>query len=109
VSFLLRISLKSQSALLSLTDMTTVLSARQPDISYHPDFEGYQARTRQRLETEKLEKALPDGFPEKLESPLVWDATSFNGEEWVYKLNIQELQEIDRALHSFKGILYILL
>lgn len=45
--------------------------AGQPDIGYTPDYDKYLARVQKRLATEKLDKSLPQGFPQKLESDLV--------------------------------------
>src|SRR3954452_13854630 len=64
-------------------------SAIQPNISYEPDFEKYQNRTKRRLASEDTSQALPDGFPQQLKSDLVWDASDFpqvgsGNEPWVY-------------------------
>ena len=78
---------------------------RQPDIQYHPDYEKYKERTRQRKETETLQTTLPAGFPQKLVSPLVWEGSEVvKGENWIYHLKDAELEEVDAALKSFKGI-----
>jgi bacteriocin-like protein len=79
-------------------------SAVQPDIAYAPDFAKYEARTKKRLATEKLEKqTLPAGFPSRLESDFVWDGDSVKGTyEWVHELNDKELAEIEGALEHFK-------
>ncbi|EWG51907.1 hypothetical protein FVEG_10760 [Fusarium verticillioides 7600] len=45
----------------------------QPDISYHPDWDNYQARVACRAQTEDLTKSLPEGFPKELKGDLVWD------------------------------------
>jgi hypothetical protein len=84
-------------------------SVVQPDISYHPDFEKYQTRSKQRVQTEKISKTLPDGFPEKLESSLVWEGKDLSNveegkEEWLYKLSVEQLDEIDAALKHFKSL-----
>jgi hypothetical protein len=83
---------------------TVSLSAVQPDIAYAPDFDKYQARTKRRLAREKLEKALPAGFPSKLEGDFVWDGDSvIHGTyEWVYQLKENEIVEIEVALQHFK-------
>ncbi|KAJ6089771.1 hypothetical protein N7467_004987 [Penicillium canescens] len=84
-------------------------SAIQPDISYEPDFEKYQNRTKRRLASEDTSQALPDGFPQQLKSDLVWDASDYpqvgsGNEPWVYNLTAVELEEIDQALAHFKGL-----
>lgn len=78
--------------------------ARQPDISYTPDFNKYQTRIKQRLATEKLKsRPLPPGFPDKLHSDLVWEddglADRYN---WTYELNAEEVEELEDALKHFK-------
>lgn len=75
----------------------------QPDIAYTPNFDSYQARVQRRRETEKLEKSLPPGFPQKLVSNLVWDGKDLaNKYDWNYVLTDSDLKEIDEALHHFK-------
>jgi hypothetical protein len=78
-------------------------SVGNPDIAYLPDWEKYQARTKKRLATEKLDQSLPAGFPSKLKSDLVWDGESIQGQyEWVYELNADDLVEVEEALQHFK-------
>ena len=75
----------------------------QPDISYAPDFEKYQARTKQRLASGNLNSGLPEGFPRKLDSDLVWEGKDLEGAfQWVYELSEAEIQEIEDALKHFK-------
>ncbi len=83
---------------------TVSLPAAQPDISYTPDFGKYQARTKRRLATEKLDlQPLPPGFPSKLESDFVWDGESVIGKyDWVYTLSGNEIAELEEALAYFK-------
>lgn len=77
----------------------------QPDIQYAPDRAKYHARTQSRKQNEALQKSLPAGFPERLESPLVWDGKEVEKQEdWVYQLSNTHLDELDAALKSFKGI-----
>ncbi|KAF5330692.1 hypothetical protein D9619_006049 [Psilocybe cf. subviscida] len=79
----------------------------QPDIQYHPDYSKYVARTARRLaEHPNLPNLpLPSGFPDKVEGPIVWKGEDWTSEEqWVYKLSDAELQEIDEAVHHFKGL-----
>ncbi len=75
----------------------------QPDISYLPDHDKYLARIKKRLETEKLDKSLPPGFPQKLESELVWDGNTLaESYDWNYVLTEADIEEIDAALKHFK-------
>lgn len=79
--------------------------AKQPQIEYHPNEEQYRARTTRRLaENPSLTKsALPKGFPQKVESPLVWEGKDFKDEsEWVYELTHDQLKEIDDAVKHFR-------
>ncbi|KND86428.1 hypothetical protein TOPH_08915 [Tolypocladium ophioglossoides CBS 100239] len=77
----------------------------QPDIAYTPNWETYQARVKQRHETESLPQTLPDGFPQKLDSDLAWDgATVSEDYEWSYELGQSELTEIQHALEHFKAL-----
>ncbi|GAB1205260.1 hypothetical protein APSETT445_003933 [Aspergillus pseudonomiae] len=76
----------------------------QPDIEYHPDYEKYTARAARRKATEQLPTTLPDGFPQKLESPLVWEGKDVEKrDDWIYKLNDAQREEIDAALKSFQA------
>lgn len=85
--------------------MSETIVATQPDIQYHPDYEKYQERSRRRKANETLETTVPVGFPQKLISPLVWEGKEVvKGEKWVYHLKDDQLQEIDAALKSFKGM-----
>ena len=83
---------------------TKVLSPSQPDISYHPSWENYVARRDRRVQTESLATTLPNGFPAKLYSPLVWEGTDFTDEaQWTLTLDDQQWIEIEEALAFFKG------
>ena len=78
---------------------------QQPDIEYHPDEDKYKARTARRLaEDPTLPRSnLPEGFPRRLESPLVWEGKDFKDEkEWVYELTPDQLEEIDDAIKHFR-------
>ncbi|KAM6494497.1 hypothetical protein JOM56_010858 [Amanita muscaria] len=82
-------------------------AAKQPDIEYHPNEGKYAARTARRLaEDPSLPRSsLPDGFPEKLESALVWEGKDLKDEkEWVYELNPKQLKEIDDAVKHFRSL-----
>ncbi|KAH8587384.1 TfdA family taurine catabolism dioxygenase TauD [Bisporella sp. PMI_857] len=77
----------------------------QPDIQYAPDHEKWQARAARRKATEDLPATLPDGFPEQLSGPMVWDGKTVAQEyEWVYALNEAQLAEIEEALKHFKSL-----
>ena len=78
----------------------------QPDISYHPDREKWQKRTAQRLSEEPnlTSVPLPKGFPNKVDSPLVWEGKDWKNEaQCVFTLTREHLQEIDDAVKHFRG------
>lgn len=80
---------------------------RQPDISYAPDRARWTTRTTQRLAEDPtlLSIPLPEGFPRKLDSPLVWEGKDWKNEsQWVYNLSPAELMEIDEAVRHFHGM-----
>jgi len=77
---------------------------RQPDIQYHPDENKWKARTAWRLAEDPSlsSQSLPNGFPRKLNSPLVWEGKDWKHEkEWVHELSQEHLREIDDALNHF--------
>ncbi len=75
----------------------------KPDIDYAPDIDKYLARTRRRLATERLERVLPEDFPQRLESDLVWDGSDIADRyNWVYELTQSDIDEIEAALKHFK-------
>ncbi|CAG8956683.1 hypothetical protein HYFRA_00012227 [Hymenoscyphus fraxineus] len=78
----------------------------KPDISYAPDFEKYQARTKRRLESENLSAVtLPEGFPRKLESEFVWEGKELEGRyEWIYELSEVQVEEVERGLEYFQSL-----
>ena len=75
----------------------------QPDISYHPDWNKYQARVARRTQTENLPKTLPEGFPKELKGDLVWEGESLAQKyDWTYVFSADQLAEIDNAVTHFK-------
>lgn len=81
------------------------IEGQQPDISYKPDYEKYVERTKRRLATETLSKTLPEGFPSKLESDLVWDKTDISSRfNWTYTLTPSDVQELESALQHFQSL-----
>lgn len=80
-----------------------VISSGQPDISYATNFDKYLARVLRRLKEEKLDATLPSGFPRELKSDLVWYGKDVAERyDWTYKLNEEELEEVDDALQHWK-------
>ncbi|KAI1121133.1 TfdA family taurine catabolism dioxygenase TauD [Nemania abortiva] len=77
----------------------------QPDISYHPSYEKWQARVARRLQEGNLPKSVPEGFPEKLTGDLVWEGQTIADKyNWTYVLSPEHLAEIDQAVAHFKGL-----
>lgn len=88
-----------------MSSVETVTRPTQPDIEYQPDLAKYQKRTRLRLEAGDLQSDVPPGFPSKLVSPLVWEGKDIEKlDDWAYHLSDSQLDEIDTALHKFKGM-----
>ncbi|KAL0631035.1 hypothetical protein Q9L58_010111 [Maublancomyces gigas] len=88
---------------MTVTILKTPSNSVQPDISYHPDLQNYNARTKRRLQAESLAQVLPQGFPRRLESPLVWEADDFKLDEWVVVLSDSDILEVDSAIEKFKA------
>lgn len=83
--------------------------AQQPDIEYQPDRAKWEARTARRLAADPSlpTKALPDGFPKELKSPLVWEGSDWTDEKkWAYQLTAFDLSEIADAVTHFKSTFY---
>ncbi|KAF4970845.1 hypothetical protein FSARC_2211 [Fusarium sarcochroum] len=77
----------------------------QPDIAYGPDLDKYLARVRRRQETETLATTLPEGFPQELQSDLVWDGKDLAANyDWNYHLTEADIEEINEALNHFKSL-----
>ncbi|KAI1659459.1 Clavaminate synthase-like protein [Daldinia decipiens] len=77
----------------------------QPDISYAPDYDKWQARAARRLKEGNLPTTLPEGFPVQLKGDLVWEGeTVADTYDWTYVLSDEQLDEIDRAVDHFKGL-----
>ncbi|TVY33449.1 Taurine hydroxylase-like protein [Lachnellula subtilissima] len=80
------------------------LTQRQPDISYHPNFEKYQLRTERLKPQRPVNPSLPTGFPAQLTGGLVWEGKDFTDEnQWTLSLTDSQLQEIHEALLKFKS------
>ncbi|KDR86131.1 hypothetical protein GALMADRAFT_52396 [Galerina marginata CBS 339.88] len=80
---------------------------QQPDIAYHPDEAKWKARTARRLAEDPSlpQTPLPEGFPKKLDSPLVWEGKDWTDPtQWEYELSPEQLKEIDDAVKHFHGL-----
>ena len=85
---------------------TIIIHSKQPDIDYHADKDKYLARVA-RNDAENPDRAkvtLPPDFPKQVEGSIVWEGKDWTSEDqWVYKLSVTELKEIDNALNYFKS------
>jgi hypothetical protein len=80
------------------------LTQRQPEISYHPDFEKYQLRTERLKPLRPAQPSLPHGFPAQLTGGLVWEGKDFTDEsQWTLSLNDSQIGEIHDALRQFQS------
>lgn len=80
---------------------------KQPDIPYHPDREKWYQRTARRLAEDPSlpQTPLPKGFPQQVQSPLLWEGGDWNDEsQWVYNLTEEHLKEIEEAVKHFHGM-----
>lgn len=78
-------------------------SASDPPIDWIPRYSSYINRSQRRLRQGGLTKALPAGFPARVESPLAWTASELKKEEYTVVLSEEEILEIERGLRDFKG------
>lgn len=79
----------------------------QPDIAYHPDEAKWRARTARRLTEDPTlpTQPLPEGFPQQVDSPIVWEGKDFIDEDqWIVNLTENQLHEIDGALRHFQSL-----
>jgi hypothetical protein len=86
-------------------NMTVTVPQIQPtDLDYIPIRQKWLDRTERRLKTEKLSTELPEGFPLKLDSGLVWDGQKLPEiYDWTYHLTYDDLEEIKQAVAYFHG------
>ena len=78
----------------------------QPDIAYHPDEAKWRARTARRLTEDPTlpTQPLPEGFPQRVDNPIVWEGKDFIDEDqWIVNLTENQLHEIDGALRHFQS------
>ncbi|KAI0526396.1 TfdA family taurine catabolism dioxygenase TauD [Xylaria bambusicola] len=93
------------TATVTSTGLQALAPPGQPDISYHPDHEKWQARIARRQREGNLPTSIPKGFPGKLTGDLVWDGeTIADNYDWTFVFSTEHLAEIDRAVAHFKGL-----
>jgi hypothetical protein len=85
--------------------MTVIaVPSQQADLEYTPVRQKWLDRTERRLKTEILSTELPEGFPTRLDSDLVWDGRTLpDVYDWTYHLDSEDLEEIKKALAYFRG------
>ena len=79
-------------------------------LSYYPNYEEYTARQCRHLQNGQRQKSLPPGFPEQLNSNMVWERDNFSlsehecgdGTDCVLVLNDSQLSEIHAAVEYFQ-------
>lgn len=69
-------------------------------LPYHPPSHETHLQRNQGFQIDPNETYLPDEYPEKIESPLVWRGEDIEskGEQWILQLDEDEIGEIDAAL-----------
>ncbi|RPA96220.1 Clavaminate synthase-like protein [Choiromyces venosus 120613-1] len=85
-----------------MSTTTLTETAKQPDITYHPDPISYAERTK-RILAKNPPQVLPPGFPSKLESELVWERKDFKDGEWIYHLTEADVEEVRSAVEQYKS------
>ncbi|AEO71829.1 uncharacterized protein THITE_2148420 [Thermothielavioides terrestris NRRL 8126] len=77
------------------------------DIGYDVDEAAFRRRAAARVAAGGLQTSVPEGWPTRLEGPLVWTGADFDADEeseapsYVYYLTEQDRAEIDGALEYF--------
>ncbi|KAF8646251.1 hypothetical protein AX16_007308 [Volvariella volvacea WC 439] len=88
--------------------MTTNLTSISPPLAYQPNYADWQARSARRLavDPDLPHTPLPQGFPKKIVSPLVWEGQDWGFDEsrWVYNLTDGHLTEIQNAVAHFHSL-----
>lgn len=80
------------------------LASAAASISFHPDRGVFEARRTICAAEKALERALPPGWPETLQGPLVWKGSDFSDDAgFSFQLSASDVAEIDRALKNVKG------
>ncbi|KPM45634.1 hypothetical protein AK830_g919 [Neonectria ditissima] len=73
------------------------------DIDWVPNYEKYVKRTEARSGLPNVLKKVPNGWPEALDSPLVWTSDTFDKkDDMIFVLDEQQKQEVYDAVKQFK-------
>ncbi|KAK4033687.1 bfedabf7-3ea8-4d81-ab25-88f44eff35b9 [Parachaetomium inaequale] len=80
------------------------VGVKYANIGYEVDEAAFRRRAAARLAAGGLATTVPEGWPTRVEGPLVWSGDDFDGEEedYVYHLTDQDRAEIADALEYFK-------
>jgi len=73
--------------------------------SYHPSEQLASKFWETQFSKNTLETQVPEGFPEKLNSPLVWTREEIEKKrlEWILKLEHHDVKALEAALAAFEG------
>ncbi|PWW73184.1 Clavaminate synthase-like protein [Tuber magnatum] len=71
-------------------------------LGWIPNYPSYIRRAQWRLQNCSLAKALPTGFPARVDSPLAWTGSELEKEEYTIPLSGEDILEIERGLRDFK-------
>lgn len=84
---------------------TVISNSESPDIGWNPSYQTYMDRNR-RMEVRSKDrvKVLPPDFPACIDKPWVWSGSDISEEDYVVKLNLDDILEIQEALRFFHGI-----
>lgn len=82
---------------------SNIVQGEHPNIDWVPSFQTYLERTQRRQREERLQTNLPQGFPQQVQSRMVWAPTDITTEEIVQTLAPADIEEIEEALVCFKG------
>jgi hypothetical protein len=75
-----------------------------PNIEWNPSFSMYRERVRTLADLNiPRPMSVPEGFPNVVCAPWVWDGSDFKNEEYVLILSETDIVEIEQALAIYKG------
>jgi hypothetical protein len=86
-----------------LTTKSPVASQSTAKLAHNRDLSSYFAQGSVKACSSKVEKTVPEGWPQILTGPMAWTAADFENESWVLNLSYEDKEEIDRALVHFKS------
>lgn len=87
------------------------------DIGWVPNADKFAQRTADRknkaspevvADEQQQQQQLPNGWPAKVQHPLVWKGADLEPRDYVYRLSERDVSEINSALSAYKGELFVL-